>query len=330
MSQKQKLRPVLDSDFWPIGLQPELKELPLLNEERIGPHEPNDHCIFQAADGTWQLWACVRKTPVGRCLVNWEAENLTDSPWKETGRVIRADRSAGESMVDWKGQEFLQSPFVVKEGDTYYMTYGGYSTGNDKEGSPTDDYGRTQNQICLMTSPDGINWTRHRGENGWSRIVVGPGAARDQNLVKFGDTWHMYYTGHENGSRENEYIYVRTSTDLIHWSDHSIVHFIDREYLNSYTCESPTVVERGGYYYLFRSGGLKTEAPFSVAVYRSEDPMDFGTSGDGSEKRVCYFPAHACEIIIDENGQEYASRLHNDDPSHCEINLARLRWEPDE
>jgi hypothetical protein len=330
MVLKKKMRPVLDSDFWLIGPQPELKELPLLNKERTGPHEPNDHCIFQAANGMWQLWACVRKTPVGRCLVNWESENLTDSPWKETGRVIRADRSAGESMVDWKGQEFLQSPFVVKDGDTYYMTYGGYSTGKDEAGNPTDDYGRTQNQISLMTSPDGINWTRYRGENGWSRIIVGPGATRDQYLVKFGDTWYMYYTGHDGGSRENERIYVRTSNDLIHWSDCSVAHCIDREYLNSHTCESPTVVERAGYYYLFRSGGLKTEAPFSVGVYRSEDPLDFGTSGDGEDRRVCYFPAHAGEIVFDEDGQEYISRLHNDDPTHYEITLARMHWEPDD
>ncbi len=36
-------------------------------------------------------------------------------------KIIRCDRDAGESRVDWKGQEFLQSPFVVKQDDLYFF-----------------------------------------------------------------------------------------------------------------------------------------------------------------------------------------------------------------
>lgn len=327
----RKMKPVIDGDWWVIAPSPDLSAvLPELNEEPGREREPNDHHIFQSKDGVWQLWACVRKTEVGRCLVNWEAGSLKESPWLLTGRVIRASREAGESRVEWKGQEFLQSPYVVKAGGRYWMFYGGYASGSDPRGKPTRSYASMENQIGLMVSEDGTHWQRHKDRDGQSRVCLGPGAARDPMVVRFDGTWHLYYTGHLEENLQKEAIVVRTSDDLVHWSDWKVAHFIDAPYRSSRTNESPFVTYRNGYYYLFRSGGYKGgKGSGSVAVFRSTSPVDFGTSGDGKEHYVCNIDAHACEIITDEEGRELISKIHSPETGYA-IHLARLKWVPEE
>lgn len=329
LSKKIKMRPVVGDCWKLIGPRPESlgKQLPNLNEEPLRGWQPNDHAIFQGLDGCWHLWACVRQTSVGRLLCRWEAENLTDSPWRLCEDVIRADRSAGESRVDYLGQEFLQSPFVVRDRGLFYMFYGGYATGVDSDGNPDPDYPAMENQISLMTSPDGRNWTRFQNSEGLSRVFAGPGAARDEYVVRFGDTWYMYYTGHHDRSVENESIYVRTSSDLINWSDWALAHFADPEFRTHRTCESPVVVERGGYYYLFRSGGYDRPEG-STAVFRSDNPLDFGI-GDPRDKYVCNIPAHASEIIVADDGREYISKIFEPETGYA-IFLTDLHWETDE
>ncbi|MBD3241027.1 MAG: hypothetical protein GF331_10615, partial [Chitinivibrionales bacterium] len=228
-SRKVALRPSIPGPWWVITPKPSLDDrLPQLSEtyseaDSYQRNQPNDHHVFQAADGTWQLWACVRRTPVGRLLVNWEAESLDASPWRLSGRLIRADRDAGESMVEWQGEEFLQSPYIVRDNGRYHLFYGGYDTGMDSDGRTTDDYNDAEKQICLMTSPDGLTWERHRGQDGTSRVFAGPGAVRDECVVRFGDTWYIYYAGHHDRNRRRAAIYGRTSKDLINWSDWCVV-----------------------------------------------------------------------------------------------------------
>jgi len=327
-----KLKPVISGEWWMIGPKPDLEDqLPLLNIDYKGPlaevsNQPNDHHIFQSPDGKWHLWACVRNTKVGRLLMHWQADDLCNSPWLPQNDFIRANRNAGESIVDWHGQEFLQSPFIVEEDDKFYMFYGGYDTGVDSDGDSTTNYGAQEKQISLMTSTDGYNWERHKNADGFSRVMVGPGATRDQYLVKFGVLWYIYYTGHLNRDTNQECILVRTSKDLINWSDWKVAHYVDSEYQNRKTNESPTVVKRGGYYYMFRSGGYTGDGNGSTAVFRSSDPLDFGTLGDGKEKYVCNIAAHAPEIVFDNDGNEYISKIHSEEHGYA-IQLARLKWE---
>ncbi len=60
------------------------------------------------------------------------------------------DKSAGESQVEWQGQEFIQSPYVAKHNGTWFMYYGGYDSGLDRFGNPADaaaNYDRSEKQI---------------------------------------------------------------------------------------------------------------------------------------------------------------------------------------
>ncbi len=323
----QKMRPVVEGRWQLIGPTPDLTHvLPSINEDQPYMPEPNDHTIFRSADGKWQLWACVRNTPVGRCLVNWESELLPEAPWRWTEQIIRCDREAGESRTDWYGQEFLQSPFVVESDGQYYMYYGGY----DSDLQQSVEYKDLDKQICLMISADGKNWTRHRDDNGFSRVFTGPGATRDESLVQFNGIWHMYYTGHLNGDLEQEAILCRTSDNLINWSDWAIVHYADEAHRSHHGCESPVVVERNGYFYLFRSGGYEGDGNGSTSVFRSSNPLDFGRDGNPDAFYVCNLPAHAPEIIVNEDGNEYISRIFDtEEDRYAGIQLARLRWVPE-
>lgn len=323
--EQVKLGPVVDGDWWVIGPEPDLRLLGLQPEPGdIQPNQPNDHCIFQGADGTWHLWACVRGTKVGRILCHWEATELTQSPWRFTGEIIRADKAAGESMVEWRGQEFIQSPFVVKNKGKYYMFYGGYDTGFNAHGDKLDaglDYNKAEKQICLMTSPDGRSWTRHKDRNGFSRVFVGPGAVRDECVVRFDGTWYAYYCGHHSADRDTAGIYVRTSRDLIGFSDWRIAQYDPRckEGRRKWQAESPAVVKRGGYYYMFRTHGPDRSGTW---VFRSEDPLNFGLK---ASELVTVLDVIAPEIIVDESGQEYISNIVEN--GVYGIRLARLKWE---
>jgi hypothetical protein len=338
----RKLKPVLDSDWWLIGPNPdyvgvlpgaEKRKADFLASDRTGEHNCSvDHHVFQSPDGKWHLWGCVRNTVVGRVLHHWEADALTDSPWRDTGEIIRCDRSAGECLND-RSSEQIQSPFFVQQDGLYYMFYGGVNVGvpdgkggffdiaDLDEASPLLATHRPS-QICLMTSTDGRNWTRHKNEQGFSRVFTGPGADRDPCLIKIGDLWHMYYVGCEGDLRQTHGFCARTSKDLIHWSDWTLVHQ-DYAYGTSHVqCECPFVAFHDGYYYLFRTVNYYDSETY---VFRSKDPMDFGV-GDASDKLVGRIAVAAPEIITDADGNEYVTSNH--DPKTGTY-ICRLRWEED-
>lgn len=323
MSQKRHLRPVLDGDSWIIGPSPDLTKLLPAPQGDPSLHECVDHHLFQSADSAWHLWGCIRKTVVGRILYHWEGASLTGGPWRSTGELFRADNQAGESLNDWGDEEWLQSPFVIRVNGTYYMFYGGHSTGADASGTPVPSKDpRTACQICLMISADGRTWTRHRDANGHSRLFVGPGETRDPCLLKVGDLWHLYYAGYHDDDPHQAGFYLRTSTDLIHWSDWRLVHQAPQYGDGQWNTECPHVVFREGYYYLFRTVDYTSA---NTHVFRSEDPTDFGI-GDAGDKHVGPIAVAAPEIVVDEGGTEYITSNHD---LHGGTRLCRLRWEAD-
>lgn len=69
MKMNAPLIPVIVSDWWPITENPELG---LYTTEK---QQPVDFAVWQAADGTWQLWSCIHNTAIGgvtRLFHGWE------------------------------------------------------------------------------------------------------------------------------------------------------------------------------------------------------------------------------------------------------------------
>src|ERR1043166_5098319 len=182
----EPLKPQIAGPWWTVAGDPNLG--PLTEPKQ----QPVDFGIWQASDGTWQLWSCIRGTKEPgktRLFHRWEGANLRDSNWQPKGISLHADPTLGET------EGGLQAPFVFKSGNKFWMAYGDWI------------------HICLATSNDGKSFTRYRGVNDRPQ-VFGKGDndnTRDPMILRSGDKWFCYYTAHpaRHGS-----LYARFSTNL--------------------------------------------------------------------------------------------------------------------
>ncbi len=328
----KRMRPVLAGEWNLIGQPPlELNDLPKI-DQKPDPRdiEMVDHHIFQDDDGKWHLWGCVRNTPVGRVLYHWDADKITDSPWRCTKEHIRIDRSYGECENEGTSEQ-IQSPFIVKHEGKFYMFYGGVHAKTDEnvkiEDSKSHLYASLHDcQMCLMISDDGKKWERYKNEKGQSRVFCGPGATRDPSLIQIDGLWYMYYTGFHTDPNSAG-VYLRTSQNLIDWSEPKIVHYDEHFGHHHAMNECPTVIKHDDLYYLF-----VTESYYKkrTHIWCSADPTDFGVDDyadadnyDGNDYYIGRMKAAAPEIIVDENGDEYITSNH--DPLGGTL-ITKLGW----
>jgi hypothetical protein len=278
-------KPVIVGDWWEITGNPDLGEYTSPNQE------PVDFGVWQAADGTWQLWSCIRKTNCGghtRLFHGWEAKNLTDTNWRPLGIVMEADTTVGEK------QGGLQAPHVIQKDGIYYMLYGGWA------------------QICLAKSTDGKTFERVLNDKGTTEIFTGPFInSRDAMTIKIEDKYYCYYTGHlleyEPGEI-NAAIFCRTSDDLFSWSEPTMVSgggkYAEVDSWGGGDAECPFVVPINDKYILFRNVEYGTK---NLNVqYCSDDPLKFGVNNDSllvGELRI------AAPEIVHHGGEYYIFSL---------------------
>ncbi len=119
---------------------------------------------------------------------------------------------------------------------------------------------------------------------------------------------------------------VRTSDDLIHWSEPRTIMTEPAGDPHGYS-ESPFVLYRDGYYYLWVSGIDYSH----TSLYISEDPFNFG---DAIANRIEDTPGHAPEIItssgIDYMACSMVSTYPSKFPSDHDLEgifIQQLRWE---
>jgi hypothetical protein len=305
----QPLLPLIASDFWQVASNPDLGELQGPPEGRDDlVQQPVDFAVWQAADGTWQLWSCIRHTKIGgntRLFYGWEGKQLTDKHWKAKGIQMTGDPKYGENIGG------MQAPHVVRIDGIYHMFYGDW------------------NHICLARSKNGKDferWLYPSGKAGMFGEGVGQNA-RDAMVIKVGDEWYCYYTAYPRvDGRLVGYDFCRTSKDLRNWSEAKIVSAGGLTGDDPATTECPHVVHIGPYYYLFRTRAY--QYPPVTAVYRSKDPLDFGVGPKADENFVCLLPVAAPEIILPEGDREkwYIAALSTDLQG---IRIAELTWVSD-
>lgn len=288
--------PQVAGEWWPIAGNPDLGEYTTEDQE------PVDFAIWQAADGTWQLWSCIRNTACGghtRLFYRWEGRQLAETNWTPKGIAMTADTALGETAGG------LQAPFVFQEGGRYYMVYGDWE------------------RICLATSEDGKVFDRQLNSRGQPDLFQGPYEnTRDPMIMKICDVFYCYYTGHKRGSAYESAIFCRTSADLEHWSEPMMVAAGGTPAtLGAWygaDAECPFVVHKDGLFYLFRNqfygqGNLNTQ-------YASANPMDFGVGSDRC--RIGTLPVAAPEVILSD-GHWYVAGLK---PGLDGVRIARLDW----
>jgi hypothetical protein len=299
------LVPQIEGDWWQVAGNPMDHKYATKNQE------PVDFAVWQAADGTWQLWSCIRGTTAGgengktRFFYRWEGQNLTDTDWKPMGIAMEADPSLGEMPGG------LQAPYVVKVGDTYHLFYGDWVN------------------ICHATSKDGKNFTRVIQANGNTGMFSeGPGNnTRDVMLLPHAGKWYTYYTAYPNGQGM---VYVRTTEDFKNWSPSSVAAFGGRAGTKAFSSECPHVVKLGeNDFYLFKTqtygpfkGDIRKRGAPQTSIYHSNDPTMFGINQD-ERYFVCTLPVAAPEIIHYKN-RYYITALN--EGALDGIRSAKLAW----
>ena len=295
----KRYKPEITSKWWTIAENPDLGEYTSPRQQ------PVDFGIWQARDGTWQLWSCIRHTNCGgntRLFYGWEAKNLTDSLWTPKGIMMEADTSVGEHLGG------LQAPHVIVKDDLYYMIYGGWD------------------QLCLATSKDGKNFKRVINENGTTEIFTGPyDNSRDAMTIKIGDLYYCYYTGHiigETTKKIKAAIFCRTSSDLYEWSEATMVSgggsVADMDNWYGGDAECPHVVKHNNLFVLFRN--IRYGENSLNVQYCSDNPLNFGIDTDSL--MVNQLPVAAPEIITYNDAYYIASLKTTLDG----IKLARLEF----
>lgn len=284
-------KPQLKGGWWEIAGDPDLGELTSPKQQ------PVDFGIWQAADGMWQLWSCIRNTKetgTTRLFYRWEGKNLTDANWEPKGIAMRADPKFGERAGG------LQAPFVFRDQKQFVMFYGGW-----------DD-------ICSATSNDGRSFARELNAEGQATLFgANSGNVRDPMVLRIGELWHCYYTAHHQNKGAD---YCRTSKNLRDWSAPHIVARGGKAGSGPYAAECPFVVElKPGQFYLFRTQHYGRNP--LTSVYFSTDPLDFGLDNDEGHF-VSTLPVAAPEIIQHKNEWFIAALL----PSLKGIQVSRLEW----
>jgi hypothetical protein len=272
-----------------------------------GDNKVCDFTLFQAADSTWQLIACIRGNDYpgsSRFLYLWEARSLSDTLWEEKGVFLSTGTKNendkwGNSFdsIRYQSVGLLQAPHCIVEDGKYYLFYN-----ND-------------NAHC-MVSEDGKNWEHIKNDNGsWEFFEMG------RDLMIFDDrensgNWIVYYT---TGGNYPQYVAARTSKTLSgEWSDEMMVYdgYSNTRhpiYRNEFA-ESPFVIEDEGLYYLFAQ----------MQVFVSDDPLDFTENKKVAmlESSVYEERVWAPEIIIGNDGKKHIAAYRTSGIWICEMQFS--------
>jgi arabinan endo-1,5-alpha-L-arabinosidase len=256
----------------------------------------NDHCFIRGANRMWHMYGITHQEPANPededNLAHAVAMSLTQKPWDKKPFALTADWDT------WK-ETHLWAPHVVFNKGKYYMYY---CSGGKQN---------TKYEIHLATSTDLWTWTRHPK----NPMVVDGWDARDPMVLRVGNKWVMYYTATSKPEGGNHLVAYCTSTDLVKWTKKGVAFLDPSEGTYGGPTESPFVVHRGDYYYLFCGS---REGYSTTGVFRSKDPFHFSV-----EDQVGSINSHAAEVIQDTDGKWYVS--------HCGwgqggLYLAPLYW----
>lgn len=129
-------------------------------------------------------------------------------------------------------EQIRERGFILKEAETYYMWYTGY----------TKKTGKQIKYLGLATSPDGLKWTRHPGnpihKTHWLEDVF---------VMKSAGTYYMFAESKDDIAR------LLTSTDRVHWEDKGAldIRLKNGKPISRGPYGTPTVWKEGDIWYLY-------------------------------------------------------------------------------
>jgi hypothetical protein len=268
------------NDYFKVG------EFKRIYDPSVGEKEPwyiNDHCLIQEKEsGKWHMFGITRQEPARPIeeimFAHATADKLTQQSWKKEPHVLHVAREE-----PWK-EVHVWAPHVVEHEGLYYMYYCAGGESNLKY------------RIHLAISPDLYNWTRHPA----NPMLIDGFDARDPMVRREGDKWVMYYTANRPIEEGNHVVVKVTSDDLVKWGDPKVVFTHSRIGKWGGPTESPYVVTRNGWHYLF----ICMNPPYDMtAVYRSRTPDKWE-----EKDKIGQVGAHCAEVVELPGDKWYVTR----------------------
>lgn len=245
-----------------------------------GENEPwyyNDHTLVRdVKTGTWHVYAITHAepaNPLDEKSFGHATAPSPQGPWTKQPFALTADPAQGESHI-W-------APHVIYHDGRYYMFYC----------AGTQDH--TAYRIHLATSTDLKTWTRSPA----NPLFTDGFDARDPMVIRYANQWVMFYTANSTPAGGNHQVAYRTSRDLEHWSDKRVAFQHPVEGTFGGPTESPFVIERDGWWYLF----VCCDSSYTdTRVYRSNNPLHFSV-----DDLVGRIESHAAEVVQEPNGKTW-------------------------
>ncbi|MCL3779054.1 hypothetical protein EMN47_01525 [Prolixibacteraceae bacterium JC049] len=243
-----------------------------------------DHSIiYNKTDKKWHLYGI--QQPQTK-FIHLTADSLTQRGWVK------------HEPFTYKGRE-IWAPHIVLHDGVYYMFYTAI-------GVPRE--------IRLATSKDLFNWEHHSEKPlfAFKNEFTNNMKNKDPMVYRHNDEWIMYYSMMKDA--KHWVVGYSTSKDLLSWSDPKICFDENTE---SPGVESPFVVKRGKYYYMFLSARPWPHG--AEEIFISESPYHW----EAKDLVKSINPWHAAEVVQDFDGQWYLSRSSGD---QTDFRMAPLNW----
>ena len=299
--QKRKyLVPVIVSGYTNIyAPQGDVFPGPDTQDLKTGKHyplwQPNDHCFIKGVDKLWHAFGITHPASE-KGQFRHQGEYLLfhavsdDKTFKSSFRQNSwIDKPKVLTPAQRPGESSANhAPTIVKQGDLFKMIYGPIP-------------------FRMAVSMDLYTWKP------MGPIRINEMSGRDPSLMVWKGTYYLVYCS-------GNVVKASTSRDLENWTDP--VEIFKGE-IATYQCESPTLLQNEGKFYLFwclwdtanQNGNGYGERSF---VYYSSDPLDFH-----GKTLVTELAAHAPEIFQGEDKQWYISSAQY---PQMGINIAKLEW----
>jgi len=258
----------------------------------------NDHCFYVAPDGKIHWFGITNPYPGGGNFygpgthrhIGHATAAKPFGPWKEHKHAIALPKGTSKC---------IGASFVVRHGDQYVMLYG-YNTG-----------------FHIAVSKDLQNWKTLKKP----KVKLGLAGTRDPCIIRLDDGTYLLYgaAGQQGGAG----VGLASSKNCIDWK-------VEKPALISDVpgawgpLESPFVLRRGGWYYLFINHSHHQYE--ETIVFASRDPRKFDW-----KKPLCTLFSHAAEIF-EFNGKTYISHCGIEDQHWRDtgapygLYLAELGW----